>query len=66
MAKLMLIVPFLLLLSGCNETVVEDNSPDRYERKSAMENCVGQYIVINAPFNIRLACTQAIYGGTDG
>lgn len=62
MAKLVLIVPLLLLLSGCNETVVEDNSPDRYERESAMSDCVGEYIIQNAPFLVRLACTHAIYG----
>jgi hypothetical protein len=62
MAKLTLIVPLLLLLSGCKDTVVEDNSPDRFERESAMRDCVGQYIIQNAPFLVRLACTQAIYG----
>jgi hypothetical protein len=63
MVKLVMAASILLLLSGCKDTVVEDNSPDRYERESAMRDCVGQYIVQNAPFLVRLVCTQAIYGG---
>ncbi len=62
MAKLVIAVSVLLLLSGCKDTVVEDNSPDRYERESAMRDCVGHHIIENAPFLVRLACTQAIYG----
>lgn len=62
MAKLVLILPIVLILAGCNETTVEDNSPDRYERESAMHDCVGEYIIKNAPFLVRLTCTQAIYG----
>jgi hypothetical protein len=63
MAKLVMVVSVLLILSGCKDTViVEDNGPDRHERDQAMEDCVGEYIIRNASFNIRLACTQAIYG----
>jgi hypothetical protein len=63
MHKFLLICTFLIILTGCRETTVEDNSPDRFERESAMRDCVGQYIVQNAPFLVRLVCTQAIYGG---
>ena len=63
MYKLAMATSILLLLSGCKDTVVvEDNSPDRYERESVMRDCVGQYVIQNAPFLVRLACTQAIYG----
>jgi hypothetical protein len=62
MVKLVISMSILLLLAGCKETIVEDNSPDRYERESAMRDCVGQYIIQNAPFLVRLVCTQAIYG----
>lgn len=54
----------VLLLAGCNDSVVvEDNGPDRYEREQAMRNCVGQYFIEKASDELRVACTQAVYGG---
>jgi hypothetical protein len=68
MRKLLLIVPAVLLLAGCKDTVVvEDNGPDRHERERAMEWCVGEISSTNiykAPAELRIACTQAVYGGT--
>lgn len=52
-----------VLFTSCNEYTIEDNSPDRFERKEAMRDCVGQYIIDKAQFDVRLACTKAIYGG---
>lgn len=52
-----------ILLTGCNEYTIEDNSPDWHERKEAMRDCDGEYIIDKAPFDVRLACTEAIYGG---
>jgi hypothetical protein len=63
MGKPVIATLILLILSGCKETIVEDNSPDRYERENAMRDCVGEYIIQDAPFLTRFACTQAIYGG---
>lgn len=54
----------VLLLAGCKDTViVEDNGPNKYEREQAMRDCVGQYFVEKASDELRIACTQAIYGG---
>jgi hypothetical protein len=54
----------VLLLAGCKDTViVEDNGPDRLERERAMIDCVGEFIVEKASDELRVACTQAIYGG---
>lgn len=54
----------VLLLAGCKDTViVEDNGPDRLERERAMRDCVGEFIVEKASNELRVACTQAIYGG---
>jgi hypothetical protein len=68
MHKLLLIVPAVLLLAGCKDTViVEDNGPTAFERERAMERCVGEILSVNiykAPADIRIACTQAVYGGT--
>ena len=36
---------------------------DEFERKEVMRDCVGEYIIDKAPFDVRLACTKAIYGG---
>ena len=67
MWKLALVVPVAFLLAGCKDTViVEDNGPDRYERERAMEHCVGVILSIHikdAEESLRIACTQAIYGG---
>lgn len=67
MRKLLLIVPAVLLLAGCKDTViVEDNGPDRHERERAMGWCVGEILSSNihkAPAEVRIACTQAVYGG---
>lgn len=53
----------VLLLAGCKDTViVEDNGPDKYERERAMQDCVGQYFVEKASDELRIACTQAVYG----
>lgn len=53
----------VLLLAGCKDTViVEDNGPDKYEREQAMQDCVGQYFVEKASDELRIACTQAVYG----
>jgi uncharacterized protein YcfL len=70
MRKLLLIVPAALLLAGCKgdtRITVEDHGPDKYERERAMESCVGEISYINiykAPAEVRIACTQAVYGGT--
>lgn len=68
MRKLLLIVPAVFLLAGCKDTVVvEDNGPTAYERERAMEWCVGVISSINikeAPAELRIACIQAVYGGT--
>lgn len=57
----------VLLLAGCKDTVVvEDNGPDRRERERALEWCVGVILptdIIDAPDELRVACTQAVYGG---
>lgn len=57
----------VLLLAGCKDTVVvEDNGPDKYERERAMGWCVGvvsSIRIIDAPDELRIACTQAVYGG---
>jgi hypothetical protein len=55
----------ILFLTGCKDTsiIVEDNGPDKYERDQAMQDCVGQYFVKKASDELRIACTQAIYGG---
>ena len=65
MYKLLLIIPMVLFLSACNDDqiMVEDNSPDKYERQQAMRDCVGEYFVEKASDELRIACTQAIYGG---
>jgi uncharacterized lipoprotein YajG len=64
--KLTLIIPVVLLLAGCQGDTrikVEDNSPDKYERLDAMRTCTGQYVVDEAEESLRIACTQAVYGG---
>jgi hypothetical protein len=57
----------VLLLAGCKDTVVvEDNGPTAFERERAMEWCVGETLSVNfhkAPDELRIACTQAVYGG---
>jgi hypothetical protein len=66
MWKLILVVPAVLFLAGCKDTVIEDNSPNRHERESAMAACVGVVLhhhVHEAEESIRLECTRAIYGG---
>jgi len=67
MWKLLLVVPVAFFLAGCKDTViVEDNGPDQYERERAMERCVGVGLSIHikdAEESLRIACTQAIYGG---
>ena len=55
----------LVALAGCKDTIIQDNGPTHVEREIAMRNCVGQFLVRDAPQDIRLACTQAIYGGED-
>lgn len=62
MKKLVGLLLVFVLLTGCNEYTIEDNSPDRYERKEAMRDCVGGYFIEKASFDVRLACTKAIYG----
>ena len=59
----LLFIPMVLFLSACNDITVEDNGPDKYEREQAMRDCVGQYFVEKASDELRIACTQAIYGG---
>ena len=67
MWKLALVVPAVFFLAGCKDTViVEDNGPDRFERERAMEHCVGVILgthIKDAEESLRIACTQAIYGG---
>ena len=66
MLKLALIIPAVLLLAGCQgdtRITVEDNGPDKYERLDVMRNCTGQYHVDKAEKSLRIACTQAVYGG---
>ena len=64
MMKLALIIPAVLLLAGCQgDITVEDSGPDKYERLDAMRNCTGQYLVDKAEESLRIACTQAVYGG---
>lgn len=57
----------VLLLAGCKDTVVvEDNGPTEFERERAMKWCVGVIRSIDieeAPDELRIACTQAVYGG---
>ena len=69
MWKLVFVIPAVLLLAGCKDTViVEDNGPNRQERESAMERCVGvgsSIYIKDAEESLRIACTQAIYGGYD-
>ena len=65
MWKLALVVPAVFLLAGCKDTVVEDNSPNRAERESAMATCVGvalHHYAHEAEESLRLECTRAIYG----
>ena len=64
--KLTLTILTVLLLAGCQgdtRITVEDNSPDKYERLDAMRICTGQYHVDEAEESLRIACTQAVYGG---
>jgi len=67
MWKLALVVPAVFFLAGCKDTViVEDNGPDQFERDRAMERCVGVISstrIKDAEESLRIACTQAIYGG---
>lgn len=64
MWKLTLVVPAVFFLAGCKDTVIiEDNGPDQYERERAMRDCVGQYFIEKAEESLRIACTEAIYGG---
>ena len=59
----MTILGSVLLLAGCKDTViVEDNGPDKYERDQAMRDSVGQFFVERASDELRIACTQAVYG----
>jgi|TARA_R110000796_G_scaffold54989_3_gene128374 hypothetical protein len=63
MWKIAIVIPVVLLLAGCKDTVVvEDNGPDRIERKEAMRDCVGEFRIEKAEYQLRIACTQAIYG----
>jgi hypothetical protein len=50
-------------LAGC-KTVIEDNEPDRNERTWAWEACTGEDMsqLSDASFEVRLACTQAVFG----
>lgn len=63
MKKLVGLLLVFVLLTGCNEYTIEDNSPDEFERQQAMQDCVGEYFIDKTPFDVRLACTKAIYGG---
>jgi hypothetical protein len=67
MWKLALVVPAVFFLAGCKDTViVEDSGPDKFERETAMERCVGVISSIHikdAEESLRIACTEAIYGG---
>ena len=67
MWKLALVIPVAFLLAGCKDTViVEDNSPTRHEREDAMADCVGVILsthIKDAEESLRIACTQAVYGG---
>ena len=61
-------LPIVVLLAGCKDTViveVEDNGPNNYERERAMEWCIGKNSLRfrEAPAELRIACTQAVYGG---
>lgn len=62
--RLLLIVVSALLVAGCKPA---GNSPDRYERKSAFEKCVGTWAANKTISEVsdeqRLGCTQAVYGG---
>ena len=67
MWKLLIALPLVVLLAGCKDNItitVEDNGPGKYERESAMQDCVGQYRVKDAEAELRIACTQAVYGAT--
>lgn len=52
-----------LALSGCN--FERDNAPSSYERKQAMEWCMGEasHRFDKVAADIRIACTEAVYGG---
>ena len=69
MNKILLVVPAILLLAGCQgdtRITVEDNGPTQYEREEAMTNCVGvirSIAIKNVEESLRIACTQAVYGG---
>lgn len=66
MRKLVIAITAVLLLAGCQgapRITVEDNSPTEFERKNAMRDCVAQFDVSKAPEPLRIACTQAVYGG---
>lgn len=67
MWKFAFIIPIVFFLAGCKDTViVEDNGPNQFERERAMERCVGVILDIHikdADESLRIACTQAVYGG---
>lgn len=69
MRKLALIIPAVFLLAGCKDSVVvEDNGPTAFERERAMEWCVGvvsSIYIKEAPDELRIACTEAVYGGSN-
>lgn len=64
MWKVVLMLPIVVLLAGCKD-IVEDNGPNNYERERAMEWCIGKNSLYfrEAPAELRIACTQAVYGG---
>jgi hypothetical protein len=47
----------VVFVAGCKNTTIQNNGTDRAERNVAMQNCVGQFDIRNAPEAIRLACT---------
>ena len=66
MWKLAFVIPAVFFLAGCKDTIVEDNGPNQWERERAMERCVGVILssdIKDAEESLRIACTQAIYGG---
>lgn len=75
MTRTIALICTLALLSGCVSPSTsmnqEDNAPDNRERKEALGLCLGigwhevtyESAYAKIPFEQRLACVQAVYGG---
>jgi hypothetical protein len=62
MKKFLILIAAAVTISGCVE--VEDNGPNRGEREMAWEWCTANdtHRAKEIDPEIRIACTQAIYG----